>query len=310
VSGLPRRCRGRQNRAAEAAYQADLEEFCARIRQIKSRLDFQVGTRGWCYLLEGERVIDKGEFDACERLITCCRKDGNLPIDICAEDNKRAADGVERLDYSNIEAEAEAIFSYVENAHLNYTPFSFWAEIDVYVEIATEKSDLKSLFSRVASPFHVVIQNVGGWADLNVRAGMMRRFHEPVRPDGADADTESVLTPTFLRCSVAQPVQPTLSLTRHAVEWVAISLPAMTLYSPSITGRSAKAARIAALARSRSSASGNVTLTSALTTASTDCNRGCVVLVHYRLHEIGGLRAYHWLPPAAPPPDCGRMSHL
>jgi hypothetical protein len=35
---------------------------------------------------------------------------------------------------------------------------------------------LKSLFAKVAAEFHVVIQSAGGWSDLNVRAGMMRRF--------------------------------------------------------------------------------------------------------------------------------------
>jgi len=60
VSRLPRRPRDRPNGSAEDAYQASLEEFCQRILQIRSRLDFEVGTRGWCYLLEGERVVDKG----------------------------------------------------------------------------------------------------------------------------------------------------------------------------------------------------------------------------------------------------------
>jgi hypothetical protein len=173
---LPRRPRGRPNGSAEAAYQASLEEFCDRILKIKSQLDFEVGTRGWCYLLEGERVIDKGEFDACENLITRCRKDGNLPLDICAEDGKRAADGIERLDGTDVEDEADAVIDYIDSAHLSYTPFSFWADLDVYMEIAVEKGDLKSLFARVAQPFHIPIQNVGGWADLNVRAGMMQRF--------------------------------------------------------------------------------------------------------------------------------------
>jgi hypothetical protein len=176
MSGLPRRPRGRINGAAEAAYQAALEEFCGRILQIRSRLDFEVGTRGWCYLLEGERVIDKGEFDACERLITCCRKDGNLPLNISAEDGKRAVDGLEDLDEPDVEIQADDLFRYIHNAHSYYEPVSFWDDLDVYIETAVEKGDLKSLFLRVVEPFHIPIQNVGGWGDLNVRAGMMRRF--------------------------------------------------------------------------------------------------------------------------------------
>jgi len=209
--GLPRRPRGRLNSAAEAAYQAVLAEFCDRILQIRSRLDFEVGTRGWCYLLEGERVVDKGDFDACERLITCCRKDGNLPLDICAEDGKRAAGGLEELDEPDVETRADNIFHYVETAHRYYNPISFWDDLDVYVEIAVEKGDLKSLFARVIVPFHIPIQNVGGWGDLNVRAGMMRRFNK-CEAQGkqcvllycGDHDPGGVQISEFLRSNLAE----------------------------------------------------------------------------------------------------------
>jgi hypothetical protein len=141
-------------------------------------LDFEVGTRGWAYLLEGEGLITKGEFADLERLVTRCRKDGNLPLGICAEDGKRAADGVEALDDVDVEAEAGRVVSYVDRAHRYYDPISFWDPLDTYVEVAVEKSDLKSLFSRVAAEFHIPIQSIGGWADINVRVGMMRRFQE------------------------------------------------------------------------------------------------------------------------------------
>jgi hypothetical protein len=176
AAGLPRRPRGRPNGAAERAYKAQLLAFCEGIVKIRSRLDFEVGSRGWCYLLEDGHVITKGEFDEAERLIARCRKSGDLPIDICAEDGKRAADGVEKLDDPHVDSEADAVIQYVDRAHLFYTPISFWDDLDTYVEVAVEKSDLKSLFSRVTRELHVVIQNVGGWGDINVRANMMRRF--------------------------------------------------------------------------------------------------------------------------------------
>jgi hypothetical protein len=174
---LPRRPRGRLNRRGEAAYQADLRAFCERILEINSRLDFDVGSRGWAYLLEGV-IITKGEFDECERLITRCRKSGDLPLDICAEDSKRAADGIEHLSKNDIAEEVNSVIDFIEDAHLYYRPISFWDSLDVYLETLVEKSDLKSLFSRVTNEFHIVIQSAGGWADLNVRAGMMRRFRE------------------------------------------------------------------------------------------------------------------------------------
>jgi len=211
MKGLPKRPRGRQNGTAEAAYQAELRAFCQRILEIGSRLDFEVGTRGWCYLLEGEGVITKGEFNDAERLITRCRKSGDLPLDICAEDGKRAVDGIEDLDEPNIETRADALFYYIHNAHSHYEPLSFWGDLDVYVEIAVEKSDLKSLFSRVTQPFHIPIQNVGGWGDLNVRAGMMRRFKQweargkrPVLLYCGDHDPGGLLISDSLRSNIAE----------------------------------------------------------------------------------------------------------
>jgi hypothetical protein len=177
-AALPQRTRGRPTAASNACYAQQIKEFCERIVKIRSRLDFEVGTRGWCYLLEGEGVITKGEFDEAERLITRCRKTGDLPLDICAEDSKRAANGIEDIDENDVGEEVDSIIRRISFAHEWYTPFSFWDDLDVYVEMAVEKSDLKSLFQLVTNEFHIVLQNIGGWADLNVRAHMMRRFKE------------------------------------------------------------------------------------------------------------------------------------
>jgi hypothetical protein len=59
-------------RAAED-YEIDLQEFCGWIIAKADALDFKVGSRGWCYILENEGIIAKGEFDRTQRLITDCR---------------------------------------------------------------------------------------------------------------------------------------------------------------------------------------------------------------------------------------------
>jgi hypothetical protein len=178
VSALPCLGRGRPTEARRAAYAADLAAFCDRILEIRSRLDFAVSSRGWCYLLEGEGLISKGEFDAAQRLINELRKTGTLPLDICAVDEKRSADGLEDIDDTDIDSEVEQIVSYVNRAHHYYEPFSFWDDQQVYVEILVEKVDLKSLFAQVAGEFHVPISNAGGWTDINGRAALMARFAE------------------------------------------------------------------------------------------------------------------------------------
>jgi hypothetical protein len=172
---LPQRSRGRQSAEAQARYDADLADFCAAICEIRSRLDFAVSSRGWAYILE-EHGLGKGDFDAAERLIVACRKSGDLPLDICAEDNARAANHLERLDYGTAESEAAWIVDSVGRRHLYYTPFSFWEGQHCYVEMLVEKVDLKSLFSRDCGRYHIPLTNGRGWTDLNSRAAMMRRF--------------------------------------------------------------------------------------------------------------------------------------
>ena len=143
--------------------------------ELRSRLDFGVGSRGWAYILEGERYIDKDEIDAVQALINACRKSGDLPLDICCEDDKRVAENVEEIDAPPKERAAE-IFDYVESAENYYTPFSFWGDVGTYVQVGVEKSNIKSLFAKTCAGLYVPIANLGGWADLNVRAGFMRRF--------------------------------------------------------------------------------------------------------------------------------------
>jgi hypothetical protein len=174
---LPKLPPHRPSAATKAAYQTKVAVFCTTILEVQSRLDFAVGSRGWAYILEGERLIDKNEIDAAQALINDCRKSGDLPLDICSEDGKRAADNLEDIDPDPREKAAD-IFNYIQTAENYYTPFSFWDDLDVFVQMAVEKSNLKSLFSKVCAEFCMPIANVGGWGDLNVRAGFMQRFKE------------------------------------------------------------------------------------------------------------------------------------
>ena len=125
-----------------------------------------MSSRGWDYLLENAGTITKGDLDAAQRLINECRKNGHLPLDICAVDDKRTADGLEDLDGRDIEAQAEWIVSYTERAPLTYTPVSFWDGVPVYIEMLVEKIDLKNLFAPVCEEYHVTFANGGEWNDI------------------------------------------------------------------------------------------------------------------------------------------------
>lgn len=175
MSGLPRVCRGRRSSAAQAIYDAEVRAFCETILEIRSTLDFEISTRGWCYILEGQGVVTKGDFDRAERIINDCRKSGLLPLNICAVDSTRVAENLEQID-GGIVDEVDAWIAALESAHENYRPLSFWQNQNCYIEMAVEKIDLKSLFGPVCAQFCVPIQNVKGWADINGRAAMMKRF--------------------------------------------------------------------------------------------------------------------------------------
>jgi hypothetical protein len=176
-SFLPRRPRGRQNEATEAAYQKHLRSFCALMLKIAKGMDFRVGVRGWCYILEPYGLL-KGEFSDAERLITACRKSGELPLDICAEDDSRETILLEDIDpEDDPEREADNWINWLlQSAHTQYKPISFWDDLNVYIEVGVEKGDLRELFKQVCRELYVPITNFKGWYDVNCRAAMMRRF--------------------------------------------------------------------------------------------------------------------------------------
>jgi hypothetical protein len=177
---MPARSCGRPSPEAQAEYAAALDDWCAAIiRMSEERAEqpdnFDVSSRGWCYLLE-EHGLFKGDFDTAQRLINDCRKSGRLPLDICCEDERRAADNLEDLNDADPIARAAELVAFINKAEEYYHPHSFWEEQEYYIEMLVEKIDLKNLFTSVCQPFNIPIINGGGWSDMNSRAAMMRRF--------------------------------------------------------------------------------------------------------------------------------------
>jgi len=115
-------------------------------------LGFPATARGYCYYLEGRGEITKGEFNKAAELISEWRKEGRLACDIVAADETLQATGLEEIDENDVEDEAERAIRACRHWHLNYTPFSFWDEQDVYIEMAVEKNDLRNLFKPVCRP--------------------------------------------------------------------------------------------------------------------------------------------------------------
>jgi hypothetical protein len=172
---LPSRQRGRPNEAGQRRYDDQLRQWCEGIVEINSTLDFKVSARGWCYILE-EHGLGKGDFDKAEYVINGCRKSGLLPLDICCEDDSRQAEHLESIDDETPTEFALSWIDYLDKAHKQYCPISFWDDLDVYIQMTVEKIDLKSLFSSVCRSFRLPLQNISGWNDINSRAAIGRRF--------------------------------------------------------------------------------------------------------------------------------------
>jgi hypothetical protein len=175
---LPTVKMGRRNADAERLFQHQVEVFCQGVKEVNSSLDFQVSSRGWCYLLE-EYGLNKGDFDKAQTLINDCRKSGLLPLDICAEDSTRTAEGIENPDDSDAENYAFEWVDYVRNTLSTfYHPYYFSDFQKCYIEMLVEKIDLKGIFKPVCEEYKIPYANNKGWADINSRAALMLRFKE------------------------------------------------------------------------------------------------------------------------------------
>lgn len=175
---LPKRSRGRQSAAAKEAYTRQLEEFASYILTESAKIDFRPSSRGWAYLLEGARLIDKSEIDTAQNTVNELRRNGMLPLDICAEDAKRTWQSIEELDAADPNAEIDRYFGTIEDWLDTYNPRSFWDNQEYYIQMVVEKIDLRELFAPICRYYHIPIANGGGWSDINLRGQMMQRFKE------------------------------------------------------------------------------------------------------------------------------------
>ena len=169
--------RGRKSAARQLAYDAAERTVCELVLELDSSLDFKLSSRGWCYILEDHGLL-KGDFDKMQSRIVDWRKRGLLPLSICVEDQARAFRCVERLDNGTIEAELKWMNNRDRNEIRAYTPFSFWDDKDVFIQVVVEKIDLVGLFEPFCKKYRIPIANARGWGDIGIRADMMRRFRK------------------------------------------------------------------------------------------------------------------------------------
>ncbi len=175
---LPKRKSGRQSAKAKEQYEADYNGFIADIISLQNSVDFKISSRGWGYYLEGEKLINKSEFNIVEKLINDARKNGSLPIDFTAKDTSRNAIGIVGEDYgidNELKWQRKKVVNFIKNY---YTPELLCDTTKVYIEVVVEKKDLVGLFGPVCKKYQIPIGNMKGWSDINSRADLLERCHQ------------------------------------------------------------------------------------------------------------------------------------
>ena len=160
-----------------SAREEALSNFADAISEINTTIGFRVSARGWGYLLEGFRLIDKSEFDTVESLVNECRKKGLLPVDFTADEEGRKFSGIETPDFDSTEYFISRYLNAVLDCERYYTP-DWWKGEDYYIQMLVEKIDLKTLFEPVCQKFHIPVATTKGWGSILQRAEYGQRFKD------------------------------------------------------------------------------------------------------------------------------------
>ena len=155
----------------------DLIEFSDYLTTLSLDIGFKVSARGWAYLLETQRFINKDEFDKINNLINKCRKLGYLPIDFVAEEDARKLNGVEIPNENSVIKDFGGWLEAAKNTAEYYTP-KWWEGEEYYIQMVVEKIDLVTLFNPVCEEYHIPIANSKGWSSILQRAEYARRYKE------------------------------------------------------------------------------------------------------------------------------------
>lgn len=156
---------------------ATLQRFVEFIMDISDQIGFKVSSRGWGYILEQKRLINKDQFSKVEEVINRCRKRGLLPVDFTAEEDSRAFKDLHEKTDSTLEDHVYSWLNAAMNCDQYYHP-DWWEGEKYYIQMVVEKIDLVTLFNPICKEYHVPIANSKGWSSILQRAEYARRFKE------------------------------------------------------------------------------------------------------------------------------------
>ncbi len=173
---VPKRAAHRPTKASNNKYYRDCSSFAAMLIREQELIDFKMGSRDWCYHLEGKNIITKAEFDVGEKLITDMRKGGDLPLDFTIDDDSRAAVGVVIPD-NDTETTLDDWKRGMMDSVDSHCPSLLSDQTGIHIELMVEKTGLRSLYAAMCKKYQIPITNGKGQSDINSRVDLMRRCH-------------------------------------------------------------------------------------------------------------------------------------
>ncbi|MCW3988820.1 MAG: hypothetical protein NWE88_01945 [Candidatus Bathyarchaeota archaeon] len=155
-------------------YVKRLKDFAQEIKAIDAQRTKRIkySSRGWCYLFEGLRLIDKGEFSKAQKAINDCRKLGLLPIDFVAADQdltRRFAGIHEAANPADSIINLKKDIKKLLDSLPSYTT-DYWEDEEYYLMMCVEKGDIRNLFKPVCDEYHIPIVSSKGWYPILLRA--------------------------------------------------------------------------------------------------------------------------------------------
>ena len=196
-----RRTSGGQSPGAVEMYLDSLKAFADSLKEIQSTLDFHMGARDWCYLLESYG-LSKGDFDWGQEQIKKARMAGFIAPGFILEEEGHVVEEQYDIDRSpeyyfqtELEKYEEAETTF-RDSWMEYRWVSFWKDQDVYIQLSVEKTGLKSLFRNICDKYRIPMCNTRGWGSMEQRAVMAEDFKKK---------EEEGKTPVLLVCGDFDP---------------------------------------------------------------------------------------------------------
>jgi len=171
---------GRPSKAKKEKFESELKVFADQIIAFSKKIGRKVSSRGWCYILESFRLINKSQFDFAEKLINKCRKNGLLPIDFVRVDETRVFRNVEALNPTPKDPQEFLLFwlEILLDIHEDKKDVGFWKGQECYIQMVVEKIDILDLFQPICEKYHIPIVNGKGWSSILLRASLAKRYKE------------------------------------------------------------------------------------------------------------------------------------